>query len=340
LKDNLDYFTHDTDARNHPKIKALKAAYGKAGIADFWTLNEIIGSAPEGKLDISKKITLFAVASDLDMKSEELQDFISFLADPEIDLINFQAGIITTDRTQEDLGRVLKKRETSKKQYEKVYMTEKPVYMTEKPVYMTELTQSRVEKSKNSRGGGVVIRTGEPEKPKPPEPPPPLGVSKIRQEALNLGFAVDEAGIRVIVSSIKNPDWFRQPHSILAFASQRVRERHPDRPLKSLKGLFYQALASPWEDLVAEYPAWREEQAREESVACERKARASPVCPKCGKALRIVPGIDRVQCKDCQLVGVQDFEKNAWVFAEKYEPKKILIPQRAAGPPAADDVWG
>jgi hypothetical protein len=104
LKNSLDWFTHDTGAHEHPKMIALLAQYGAAGYGNFWMLCEIIGASENSEININKKINRLALAGKLRMNSDELTEFIEFLADPEIRLINCSDGIITTDRTKSETG--------------------------------------------------------------------------------------------------------------------------------------------------------------------------------------------------------------------------------------------
>ncbi|MDR2663775.1 MAG: DUF4373 domain-containing protein, partial [Treponema sp.] len=99
MKDNLPWFGHDNDARKHPKMKALITQYGASGYGWFWMLNEAIAESPGAALDISRRVNRLALAQDMGMTGEKLDEFIEFLSDPDIDLINNSGGILTTDRT-------------------------------------------------------------------------------------------------------------------------------------------------------------------------------------------------------------------------------------------------
>jgi len=111
LKNNLPFFSHDNDARNHPKFKALRARFGWAGVGRFWGLNEIISDAEDCRLDLRRAVIRASFASDLGLSDSEFDEFVAFLADPDqCGLIHFEDGIVTTDRTQDDLSRVAEKR--------------------------------------------------------------------------------------------------------------------------------------------------------------------------------------------------------------------------------------
>jgi hypothetical protein len=123
MKNDLPYFSHDNDARNHPKMKALRAQYGATGYGQFWMLNELISQAPEAHLDLVRKINRLAVAQELGFNLEELEKFLAFLSDPDIDLVYYVDGIIWTDRTEENYKSVKAERERKRGKYSEVATT-------------------------------------------------------------------------------------------------------------------------------------------------------------------------------------------------------------------------
>jgi hypothetical protein len=103
MKEDLPYFSHDNDARNHAKMKALRARFGWTGYGQFWALNEMIAGSARACLDLSRKVVRAGAACELGMTTDALEQFLSFLADPdECGLIEYEDGIVTTDRTQEN----------------------------------------------------------------------------------------------------------------------------------------------------------------------------------------------------------------------------------------------
>lgn len=102
-RDNLDHFDHDTDARNHPKFKALRASFGWEGVGRFWALNEMVGAATNARLDLSKKVYRATAAEDLGLSIQAFDSFLNFLADPEeCGLICYSDGIVSTGKTTEN----------------------------------------------------------------------------------------------------------------------------------------------------------------------------------------------------------------------------------------------
>ena len=150
MKDDLPYFSHDNDSRNHPKMKALRARYGWTGYGQFWALNEMIAGSAEARLDLSRKVVRSATACELGMTTDALDDFLSFLAnEDECGLINYENGVVTTDRTQEDFERVSterdRKRGMGKTSAEKRgYSAEKSENSAEEP---NRIEESRVEET-------------------------------------------------------------------------------------------------------------------------------------------------------------------------------------------------
>jgi hypothetical protein len=114
MKEDLPFFYHDNNARNHPKIRALRAEFGKAGYCDFWILIEVMAESKGACIDISKKINKLNLARELEMNGKELDIFLDFLSDPETDLINIKNGIITADRIIEQYKTVKSKRKVQR----------------------------------------------------------------------------------------------------------------------------------------------------------------------------------------------------------------------------------
>jgi hypothetical protein len=111
MKDNLPYFSHDNNARRHPKMKALIAEFGYEGYGRFWALNERIAESSGAYIDISKKVNKLDLAQELGLNNDGLDRFLKFLSDPEIDLINIKNNKITTDRISEIFEKTMENRE-------------------------------------------------------------------------------------------------------------------------------------------------------------------------------------------------------------------------------------
>ena len=311
MKNDLPRFDHDNDARNHPKMKALLTAYGFEGYGRFWALNEVVAAAEGVKLDLSRRINRLALASDLCLSEKDLEDFIQFLADPEIDLINFRDGIITTDRTMEAYDRVYKKRFEDQDRYknrasknsgvENANSTVENIQLDEIPV--PEFIQSRVEKSRVEKSRSIASGGGSSASLDAPNqeicsgdstlPPPPLLYEKIMTESIRIGFVIDQN----LASQISGIDtsWFDAPYSFLAFTAEKVRKKYPRVPEEQQRDIYRKALWA-WGNLREEYLPWRNSQVKAAQAKAAQKARDSPpdTCPTCG--VRLGPS-DR--CPEC-----------------------------------------
>lgn len=122
LKDNIGYFSHETDAPDHRKFLILRAYYGGilgwAMEARFWVLNCMIGQADGCHLDLTQKGEKARVARALEMSLDELAAFIIVLRD-EAELVQDEDGTLWTDQTQEDLEHARAARGEARKRWEK-----------------------------------------------------------------------------------------------------------------------------------------------------------------------------------------------------------------------------
>lgn|GEM_PF-5235672 len=116
MKDDLPFFSHENNAVNNARMKALRAQYGWEGYGRFWALNEAIARCNNVRLDLSAKVQRSSLANDLGLTTAQLDEFLTFLADPEeCGLIHYVDGIVTTEKTQEDHARVMAERNRKRK---------------------------------------------------------------------------------------------------------------------------------------------------------------------------------------------------------------------------------
>lgn len=70
------FFSHDCNARNDPKILALRSVYGAEGYGVYFMLVEILREQPEYKLAVNKYIWS-TLAMQMQMQAEKLQEIIT-----------------------------------------------------------------------------------------------------------------------------------------------------------------------------------------------------------------------------------------------------------------------
>ena len=119
MKNDLPYFSHNNNARRHPKMKALIAEFGFEGYGRFWAICERVAEDSGAYIDISKKVNKLDLAGELGFNGSELDAFLSFLADPEINLINLENGVITIDRITKLFEETMSQREDWRNKWEK-----------------------------------------------------------------------------------------------------------------------------------------------------------------------------------------------------------------------------
>lgn len=113
MKNNISFYSHDVDSHNHWKFKTLRRKYGWAGEGRFWALNNMVAESANCMLDSSNKNKRKAIAAELELTMPELEEYLNYLQN-DCELIQVEEGIICTQRTQDDLMRVTKKRETDR----------------------------------------------------------------------------------------------------------------------------------------------------------------------------------------------------------------------------------
>jgi len=113
----LNYFRHDVGSRHHWKFKHLRKNYGADGWtmeAKFWYLNCIIAEEDGVRLNLSRKVRKLAIASELELSVDKLNEFLLFL-EKEVELINKDENGYWTDIVDEIFQTVDARRKRQKK---------------------------------------------------------------------------------------------------------------------------------------------------------------------------------------------------------------------------------
>jgi hypothetical protein len=274
------------------------------------------------------------------MTGEKLDEFIEFLSDPDIDLINNSGGILTTDRTREDHERAVKKRKKDREKYQDknsasgngIPPSETPIPLAETPIPLAENIHSRVEKSRSTKSSGGRSEYSDPGAKKIPPaesspgrptlPPPPDLPKKIQGLFSRQGFVIDDNLASHLAVSL-NPSWFEGPYSFLEFTAWFIRQEYPGKPAKELRNLYRKALWA-WDDIRQQYPPWRDEQLQRDAD------RPPETCPDCG--VRLKAGT----CPACG--GFYEPGQSGPVFVKKHDLDfsdafRKALRDRAQGPP-------
>lgn len=166
MKNNISFFTHETDAYSNRKFLILRAYYGGekgwAMEARFWALNCIIGRANDSKLNLNQKGERAVVARELEMSTKELAEFIAVLRD-EAELIHDDDGILWTQQTQDDLQRAMKTRDSAARRRSEKFVNESEKFVNENErntKLLNESIKSLNELEKLSNENHVVDKIG------------------------------------------------------------------------------------------------------------------------------------------------------------------------------------
>ena len=76
LKNNADYFSHDNDMRDNPRIKALRAKHGLVGYAIYCMTLEVLTKADQFRIQVDE-LTMEILAGDFGIDVEELELIMS-----------------------------------------------------------------------------------------------------------------------------------------------------------------------------------------------------------------------------------------------------------------------
>lgn len=77
IKEGMDYFPHDTDARNDLKLRKLRAMFGNDGYATYFILLENIYRQKQYELDIFDDETLLILAEECKVDPDKFEKILS-----------------------------------------------------------------------------------------------------------------------------------------------------------------------------------------------------------------------------------------------------------------------
>jgi hypothetical protein len=300
MKNNLEYFTHYTDAPSNGKFILLIASYpdrekGLAMEARFWRLNCLIGSAPDARLDLSvPKSRAEALAATM-LTIVELNEFVDLLASDDIRLIHKDGAVVWTEQTQDDLGRVMASRKDGRERYKKSTSDEKVKTSDEKNESLDEAGY-RAEQSKakqiniaKQQQAALVDNSEE-------EVIEALGTSAKHEEIQAVKTRLDNNGLDV---------------GFVTYCRDRVTEERKTKDIKYPRAFLRKSILE-YDDWIDDYRETLSRISREAEAEKIRKARASPPspCPKCGGETRAID--DRCQCVMCKTIWEFDDNMLSW----------------------------
>ena len=316
MKNNLPFFSHDNDALSHPKIQALVAEYGMAGYGMFWGLIEFIAQSEEACLNISKKVNRLCLANRLFIKPAELDAFLAFLADPEIDLINYVDGIITTDRTTENYCIVKERREVdrlrksksvaakAKDKEKEVEALESCVSDRKEEISAWKKEESKAEQKKvNDKKAAAAKDVLDLEASQDTLAPT---FDLIKTHVNRIGIKIDYLSIQRIAQldlPAQYINGLEGRHTFFDFIIQKIKNNYKGKKIRSLSGLFVMFITC--EDIQEQYPAWYEEQIEKEKKEKKERERQialfnKPKSCECGSKQLRQDSDGNIWCSECK----------------------------------------
>ncbi len=296
MKNNLPWFTHESDARNNRKLKAIRTKFGFEGVGRFWTLNEIIAQSDNCRLDLKRKLDRNDLSDELRMNPDELDTFLEFLADPdECGIIIYTDGVVWNEHTQEDLEKTMTNREKSRAAYNR--KTGKNDDSTGSlPETNGKNDDSTGRKhTQHSTAQDTTAQQQQEAAAESDESRDEKTVEKLLAE--RCFFFEPEECVRLAKSLGKElitGDFFD-------FLVQEARSRKPE----NLAGFMRRAMY--YQDIRQKY---RAKKARESN----RRPDPPRKCPKCGGP--VISADDRAMCKPCRILWLYDADARTWKEAE------------------------
>lgn len=156
-KNNADYFSHDNDARNHRKIKALRNKFGIAGYGFWFMLLEFLTYSDYNQFEFTDS-EVELMAGDFGVSATEIHAMLSYCIS--LDMITLENGVIRSKSLDERLECVYKKR-VAKKEFLSQKPHNKVVSDTDNTnkgiVSVTESTQSKVKEIKVNKKKELLL---------------------------------------------------------------------------------------------------------------------------------------------------------------------------------------
>lgn len=139
LKNNADYFPHDADMRNDPRIKAVRRKFGVEGYGIYSMFLEFLCDAEFFEFR-NDSLSIELIAGDFDVSPERLTEVLEYCIKLDLFQVNRDSKIVDCKSLDNRLEALLSKRKRDR--------IELPTAITlENGVIDSESTQSKVNKS-------------------------------------------------------------------------------------------------------------------------------------------------------------------------------------------------
>ena len=108
IKLNADYFSHDSDMRNDPKVKALRRKFHHSGFSVWVMLLETLTDADNFEIEFTD-LNMELLAGDFDIETDLLREILQYFE--KVKLITVNDGFLFSKRLKERFSTLITKRE-------------------------------------------------------------------------------------------------------------------------------------------------------------------------------------------------------------------------------------
>ena len=108
IKLNADYFSHDSDMRNDPKVKALRRKFHHSGFSVWVMLLETLTDADNFEIEFTD-LNMELLAGDFDIETDLLREILQYFE--KVKLITVNNGFLFSKRLKERFSTLITKRE-------------------------------------------------------------------------------------------------------------------------------------------------------------------------------------------------------------------------------------
>lgn len=151
IKQGVDWFRHDTDMRNDPKVKALRRKFGLPGYAVYVMTIETMADS-DGFITVENPLNLELTAGDIDIPSETLREILDYCV--QVGLFTREPcpsgndTILSSRRLKLDMQMVIDARNSDREYLRRIKGVENSPKRELSGVIGSYRTKSRVENSK------------------------------------------------------------------------------------------------------------------------------------------------------------------------------------------------
>jgi hypothetical protein len=149
IKNNADYFPHDADMRNDPKVKAVRRKFGVEGYGIYSMLIELLTDSEYFQFK-NDSLSIEIVAGDFDISPDRLAEILRYLCQIDLIQIDAETQLIKCKSLENRLNPLLSKR---KRDREGVIDSEN----TQSKVKESILEKKKENKSKENAAEAEVI---------------------------------------------------------------------------------------------------------------------------------------------------------------------------------------